>query len=453
MAFQLPGLPNLTANIPQTDPVEQAARVAQLRNMMSEQALRQALAPSQIQQAQAQAQQAQQSAELQRIQLQDSQVMSDWLKNGDATAAPGDFSMRDNIATFTGIGKDDSMMGILTGLAKRGMSGPGLLAQAQAMLQRRTEYNKGTEEEQTIRKNDHLYWQEALAELHNAPEDQRSPLLAAKLPLLIENSKSDPVLQAAAKGLAGHPERIDQVFNAVNGDIAALGLRKAGAEATEAEQKVINPATGVSPAQTSELAKEKLEQPLKEQLTRIEATAREQVQASMLPLMEDIRQQYANQKDARDKIDSTVLKPYQDKLTDITTARAAIAQADSNPIAARAAIFKMVGVAQPSGSHRVLPMEFTSFKYPGGIVDRVKEHFNDFLKGEPWTPDIAEAANAFISGQEAAAQTNLNSGIDRTNKLYGTNVGRGLQQAAPVTRTYQGRTYVQQPDGTYKLQQ
>src|SRR5215469_1771980 len=99
----------------------------------------------------------------------------------------------------------------------------------------------------------------------------------------------------------------------------------------------------------------------------------------MEPLRLQIQQQFANQKDARDKIETSVLKPFQDKMTDVNMARTAITQAGDNPVAARAAVFKMVGVAQPTGSHRVLPMEFAAFKYPGGITDQIQQKFNDFL--------------------------------------------------------------------------
>jgi hypothetical protein len=97
----------------------------------------------------------------------------------------------------------------------------------------------------------------------------------------------------------------------------------------------------------------------------------------------------------------------------------------------------MIGVSQPTGSHRVLPAEITAFRYPGGVTDQVVERFNNFLKGEPWTPEIAAAANSFIDGQAGAASQMLNSGIDNTNKLYGTNVGTALKMkpsAQPVQK-------------------
>ena len=146
------------------------------------------------------------------------------------------------------------------------------------------------------------------------------------------------------------------------------------------------------------------------------------------PLRLQLQQQFGNDKDARDKIETTVLKPFQDKMSDVSAAQSAIAQAADNPVAARAAVFKMIGVAQPSGSHRVLPAEITAFRYPGGIEAQTVERWNNFLKGEPWTPDIAKAATAFVQAQGGIAQDNLNRGIDNTNKLYNTKVGEGLKQ-------------------------
>jgi len=155
----------------------------------------------------------------------------------------------------------------------------------------------------------------------------------------------------------------------------------------------------------------------------------------MEPLKLQIQQQFADQKDARDKIETSVLKPFQDKMSDITMARNAVAQAMDNPVSARAATFKMIGVAQPTGSHRVIPAEIAAFKYPGNVAQRSVEAFNDFLLGKPFTPEAVSAMNSFIDGQEQAAKTTLGSGIGNVNKLYNTNVGTGLIPAASASST------------------
>lgn len=249
-------------------------------------------------------------------------------------------------------------------------------------------------------------------------------------------------------------EHLPAMANLIGLESQIADFHKSKADAQAAGQKVINPQTGMSPEQvsqaTADVAKAQALQPLEVEKAKEVEKVHAQVEASMLPLTEQIRQTFANQKDAQDKIATQVFKPYQDKMTDVTMARNALSQAQDNPVAARAAIFKMIGVSQPTGSHRVLPAEITAFQYPGGVGTKIQEKFHNFLKGEPWTPEIAQAANAFIDGQDHAAKQSLNEGIVNTNKIYGTNVSTGLMQQ--LTKTYQGHTYVQQSDGSWKLQ-
>jgi len=147
------------------------------------------------------------------------------------------------------------------------------------------------------------------------------------------------------------------------------------------------------------------------------------------PLRMQITQQFANQKDARDKIESTVLKPFQDKMNDLGMMNSAIDQAQQGNIAAaRAALYKLIGVAQPTGSHRVLPTEVEGFSGMGGIPTRVRSSIANALSGDPWTPQMVEDIKSFGQAQSRVAQDSLNRGIDNANKLYNTNVGAGLKQ-------------------------
>lgn len=297
MAFELPNLPSFQTNIPQmSDTLQKTLEGAQLRNMLSEMALRQSLAPLQVEQAKQQIQASQTENEMKQMQLQGQRALTDWLQNGDADAdVPAEkFSSNDKIATFVGVTPSDPIMNVIRSMAQHHVPAPVLVTEAQGMLQRRNEYYKGTKEEQDAQKNERLIWQEALASLHEAPEEQRSALLAAKLPLLQENSKTDPLLGRYAAGLAGHPELIDQAYNTLSAENQALGLRKGRAEAEKAQteaitagQKVINPETGMSPEQTAEGNKEiavaKAEQPLKLQEATQKAKAEQLIQGMVKP--------------------------------------------------------------------------------------------------------------------------------------------------------------------------
>jgi hypothetical protein len=187
----------------------------------------------------------------------------------------------------------------------------------------------------------------------------------------------------------------------------------------------------VKSAQASEEedARQKASLPYKEADQTFEAKQRQQDRQFQMSLQfqnqeaqKQLSMNLENNKDARDKTEASVLKPYSDKMGDIEQTRQAIAQVDTNPVAARAVVFKMIGVAQPTGSHRVLPAEIDAFRYPGNIAQRSVEKFNDFLLGKPWTKEAAQAASAFVDGQQQAAQNNLRRGVQNINGLYGTNI-------------------------------
>jgi hypothetical protein len=120
-------------------------------------------------------------------------------------------------------------------------------------------------------------------------------------------------------------------------------------------------------------------------------------------------------------------------MSQIGELQSAIDQASQGNIAAaRAALYKTIGVAQPAGTHRVAPTEVTGFSGMGSIPERIKGSIANALSGDPWTPQMVQDIKAFGQAQAQTAHDNLGRGIDNTNKLYGTQVGGGLK-AQPVT--------------------
>ena len=443
MAFELPNLPNFNVQPIQTpNPLDTYGKALQLKALMGQQQL----LPLQVEQEQEKARQAQIQTTTQELQLKTMQGVNKYWSNPDQFAptdeeASGGFGPvskalpqgvhPDRLASLLGVESSDPIMTQIRGMMKAGVPFPGAIAEAQNTLAfRKNVYALGEEQQKMLGTSLDKLKSIAAPILAETDANKKQTLLDQAKPGLMEWGSFDPSIGQVVPSLnAGN---FDAFANRLGAEADALAVGKAKAEKTAAEQKIVPPG-GMSQEQAGEAAKtiavetNPQVQAGKVAVAKAEATAREQVQAQMLPLLEQIRQQFGNQKDARDKIESTVLKPYQDKMTDIQMARSAISQAQDNPVAARAAIFKMVGVAQPTGSHRVLPMEFTAFKYPGGITDQVRQKFNDFLTGEPWTPEIAQAANAFIDAQQGAQQKQLGAGIDNVNSLYGTSVGQGLK--------------------------
>jgi hypothetical protein len=165
------------------------------------------------------------------------------------------------------------------------------------------------------------------------------------------------------------------------------------------------------------------------------------------PLRQDILSTFQNNKDARDKIETTVLKPYQDKMSQIGELQSAVSQAQSgNVAAARATLYKVIGVAQPQGTHRVAPTEVTGFSGMGSLSQRTQGSIANALSGDPWTPQMVEDIKSFGASQAQVAQDNLSRGIDNTNKLYNTNVGQGLKPTVPGAA--QGFTRIKASDGS-----
>jgi hypothetical protein len=150
--------------------------------------------------------------------------------------------------------------------------------------------------------------------------------------------------------------------------------------------------------------------------------------------LEQIRQQVSRQmglnKDAQDKIEGTVLKPYEEKLTSIGQLKSAVTQASQgNVTAARAVALKLIGVTNPEGTKRYNEAEAERMISQGNVPERVKATFKNLLTGDNWTDKMQNDMLSFADAQESVATDNLNRGIDNMNKLYGTNVGQGLKKA------------------------
>lgn len=165
------------------------------------------------------------------------------------------------------------------------------------------------------------------------------------------------------------------------------------------------------------------------------AQARAQQAAMLAKIVEPLRMQimttFQNDKDARDKIEGSVLKPYQDKMSQIAELNATLDQASNGNVAsARAALLKMMGVSNPDGTKRYNAQEAARMASMGSIPQRIQGTVQNALTGNEWTPQMIADMRSFAQGQAGAAQQSLNGGIDNVNALYGTKVGAGLKQNA-----------------------
>jgi hypothetical protein len=149
--------------------------------------------------------------------------------------------------------------------------------------------------------------------------------------------------------------------------------------------------------------------------------------------IESIRQQVGQStqlnKDAQDKIEMNVLKPYSDKMASVAELQSAIQQAQAgNVTAARGVLLKLIGVSNPDGTKRFNNQEAERLLSQGGIPQRIAGSVKNLLTGDNWTDQMASDMSDFANAQGQVAAASLNRGIQDTNKLYGTNVGTGLLQ-------------------------
>jgi hypothetical protein len=159
--------------------------------------------------------------------------------------------------------------------------------------------------------------------------------------------------------------------------------------------------------------------------------------------LENVRQQIAQSqqinKDARDKIESTVLKPYEDKMSSISELNSAVDQASNgNVAAARGVLLKLMGVTNPDGTKRYNEAEASRMLSMGSVPQRVAGSVKNLLTGDNWTPEMASDIKSFADAQGNTASDNLNRGIANVNKLYNTNVGSGLRQTGGEQPVYHG---------------
>ena len=160
-----------------------------------------------------------------------------------------------------------------------------------------------------------------------------------------------------------------------------------------------------------------------------EAGAKFPYERQLEQLRQQTQLQLGTNKDAQDKIEGTVLKPYEDKMSQIGELQSAVQQAAAgNVTAARGVLLKLIGVTNPDGTKRYNEAEATRLMQQGNIPQRVAGTVKGLLTGDQWTDKMQQDMMSFGDAQGAVARANLNRGIANVNRLYGTNVGTGLTQ-------------------------
>lgn len=241
MAFTLPALPNFNVQqTPQPDVLQKAGQVASLRNMQSETALRNQLAPLDVQEKQGAVQAQATANQVAQLELKSRKAMMDaWSDpNFVSKVTTGDG------AEASGHGFDPNSM--LTELTSRGVEYKDAQALTNSFLERSKNLALMTKDQQTTYEKAHESLAELLAPIVDMSVDKAGPALAAVKQKLMKGPI--PGLDQTDAALVQHAdlEHLGAMINVLglNGRIA--DFHKKQADATKSQQEL--PGGALSPA-------------------------------------------------------------------------------------------------------------------------------------------------------------------------------------------------------------
>jgi hypothetical protein len=136
-------------------------------------------------------------------------------------------------------------------------------------------------------------------------------------------------------------------------------------------------------------------------------------------------QAFSNQQTAEGR------KAAQPHLNDINDARnqqdmmQKLTSGKMNPASQTAAMFKMIGLEQPTGTHRIMPAEIEGVEQMGGLSDRLKQKLLNWKQGDRFSPDLIpdlmSTAKILTQNKIKTANDNLESTFRNTGyKVPGT---------------------------------
>lgn len=254
MAFQLPPLPNFSVTpTPQPDFLQKAGQVASLRNMQSETALRNQLAPLDVQEKQGAVQAQATANQVAQLELKSRKAMMDaWSDpNFVSKVTTGDG------AEASGHGFDPNSM--LTELTSRGVEFKDAQSLTNSFLERSKNIALMTKDQQATYEKAHDSLAELLAPIVDMSVDKAGPALAAVKQKLMKGPI--PGLDQTDAALVQHAdlEHLGPMINVLglNGRIADFHKKqsdtaKAGTEATKAQAEL--PGGPLQPVEPAELA-------------------------------------------------------------------------------------------------------------------------------------------------------------------------------------------------------
>lgn len=123
-----------------------------------------------------------------------------------------------------------------------------------------------------------------------------------------------------------------------------------------------------------------------------------------------------------------------------------------SPAAQTTAVYKLVGLQQPKGAHRVMPAEVQGWKQLGGWSDRAAQWFANAKAGDQFPPellpDIVSTAKKITQNSIKTANDNLQSNFRNTGyKVPGTDENGRLDKPTDYEDSGGGQGGTKQPQG------
>ena len=90
-----------------------------------------------------------------------------------------------------------------------------------------------------------------------------------------------------------------------------------------------------------------------------------------------------------------------------------------NPASQTAAMFKMIGLEQPTGTHRIMPAEIEGIEQMGGLSDRLKQKLLNWKEGDRFSPDLIPDLMSTAKILTQNKMKTANDNLESTARIYG----------------------------------
>jgi hypothetical protein len=417
MAFQLPPLPNFNTSIPaMPSAVDQMAKVASLKNMLSENALRQQLAPLNVQEAQQRVQQETTQNQLAQLKFSSLQAKIKAWSDPDFAA---NITGGDNKAATAAVGFNPGFdpFRMIKGLVSRGVQPDDAMADAASFLELSKNLSLKTKDDLSNYKESHEQVANVFAPVLDMKASEAGPAFAAAKQKAASIPGLDPqdakyILQSdlehvpaliAHLGIAGKLADFHkgQAEAASAGTTAVKGQLETAAPSTTQLQtfttKTVPSFASLRPEQKSAFITEaqgaRTVAELNQVIERADSTDKaEQMHADSLAQTKALSGQHFQQKGIEDN-DKTWTDPQHGFVTvasQVKLAKQALKEgADGSGLAASLGpVMTVLGINSFNQMHRISPAEAQAAAMPGGYAERFNAWADKAFTGK-LSPQVA----------------------------------------------------------------